>query len=158
MSNSLLSTMAILLANYDVDRDYFSNFEPFVLDCLREWPERRPVKPMELRTEIAGRFSLPDIPINTVTMLRERAARGGYLRRRGQEFYPLPSKLQSVAEIAPERTETLAHFNALRLCRSFSWIWRTIVAVGVVVGIIGGIYQVAAEKSDPAPGSKASER
>lgn len=114
MSNSLLSTMAILLANYDAERDYFSNFEPFVLDCLREWPERRPVKPMELRTEIAGRFSLPDIPINTVTMLRERAARGGYLRRRGQEFYPLLSKLQNVPEIAPERTETLAHFNALR--------------------------------------------
>jgi predicted nucleic acid-binding protein len=44
------------------------------------------------------------------------------------------------------------------LNQPFSWIWRAIVAVGVVVGIIAGVYQFAATSDEPAAPPKSAKR
>lgn len=107
--------MAILLADYDEQRDYLSNFEPFVLDRLKAWPHAEEVRPTKLAAALRDEFSLPSIPINTVTALRDRAKRGGFIRRdrRTGKDYPNQHNLESVSEIAPGRTTILAHFTAL---------------------------------------------
>ncbi|MGH2974685.1 MAG: hypothetical protein ACRDLL_07450 [Solirubrobacterales bacterium] len=113
--SSLISTMAILLANYDERRDYLSNFEPFILDRLKAWPEGQPVRPKTLAESMGAAFTLPSIPINTVTGLRDRARTAGYLTQGKSDGkdYPNREALAAVPEIAPHRTETLAHFNSL---------------------------------------------
>jgi hypothetical protein len=112
--SSLLTTMAILLANYDEQKDYLSNFEPFVLDRLKAWPDSEAVRSKALAERLSEAFCLPGIPINTVSLLRDRAKSGGYLRKGADgKDYPDRKALDKVSEIAPGRTEALSHFNAL---------------------------------------------
>jgi hypothetical protein len=57
---------------------------------------------------------LPRIPINTVTELRERAFRAGYLRRgRALGLYPNPRKLADVKSLASKESVFLEHFERL---------------------------------------------
>lgn len=109
--SSLLTTMAILLANYDLERDYLSNFEPFVVDRLKEWPAGEEVRPKGLCEELSATYQLPAIPLNTVTQLRDRAKRDGYLIENSRKLYPNPAKLAGVPSLAAERTEFIGHFN-----------------------------------------------
>jgi hypothetical protein len=112
MSDSLLTTMAILLANYDVERDYLSNFEPFVIDRLKAWEKGEEVRSKKLSERLSESSHLPEIPINTVTDLRERALRDGYLTEdKSRKLYPNFDKLAAVPSLAAGETEFLAHFN-----------------------------------------------
>jgi hypothetical protein len=104
--------MAILLANYDLDRDYLSNFEPFVVDQLRTWPPAEEVRPKPLSERLSATYHLPPIPINTVTELRERVAKDGYLvTSHNQKYLPDANKLAAVAPLAADQTEFLGHFQ-----------------------------------------------
>lgn len=106
--------MAILLANYDSDRDYLSNFEPFVADRLKEWPAGEFVASKALCSALGRAYNLPRLPINTVTELRERAHRTGYLRRDATgRFYPVPRRLAEVASLASREIVFLEHFERL---------------------------------------------
>jgi hypothetical protein len=112
--DSIITTMAMVLANWDERRDYLANFEPFVLFCLKDWGLADPVESQRLAETIASEFHLPPIPINTVTSLRERALRDGYLRRaRNRKLYVNPSMLDEVPDLRAARTEALAAFNAV---------------------------------------------
>ncbi len=111
---NLLTTMAILLANYDSDRDYLSNLEPFVADRLKQWPVETPVAPKALCSSLTAAYNLPRIPINTVTQLRDRAYRSGYLRRdASRRFFPDPRVLAEVKSLAPRESVFLDHFERL---------------------------------------------
>ncbi|HYV15538.1 MAG TPA: hypothetical protein VE972_05930 [Conexibacter sp.] len=112
--SSLLGTLALLLANYDDQRDYLSNFEQFVLDRLKAWPSDEPVNSKQLREALAEAFSLPPIPINTVTLLRDRVHEQGYLKlSTSRKLMTVPARLAVVPDLSAERTEVLGHFTAL---------------------------------------------
>jgi hypothetical protein len=113
-SSNLLTTMAILLANYDADRDYLSNFEPFVKDCLKKWPAKAPVASKALCEALSNAYNLPRIPINTVTQLRERARRAGYVHRDAAgDFYPSRRALSKVQSLVSREIVFLEHFDRL---------------------------------------------
>jgi hypothetical protein len=109
---SLLTTMGILLANYDERRDFLANFEPFVEDRLRNWPEGQPVGSKKLSEALTKAFSFPPIPLHTVTDLISRAKKAGYLKRgRDGKEYPYLKNLREVeGDVLGQRSETLAHF------------------------------------------------
>lgn len=112
--SSLLSTMAILLANYDANRDYLSNFEPFVVDRLKHWPAGEDARPLRIREELAQAYHLPPMPINTVTVLRDRAHDHGYLvQDHYRKYYPNPEELAKVPSLRQERSVFLDHFDYL---------------------------------------------
>jgi hypothetical protein len=111
---NLLTTMAILLANYDADRDYLSNFDPFVADCLTHWPAEECVSSKALSTALSETYNLPRIPINTVTLLRDRARRAGYLRRDTVgRILPNTRALAGVESLALREIVFLDHFERL---------------------------------------------
>jgi hypothetical protein len=113
-SSNLLSTMAILLANYDAARDYLSNFEPFVIDRLKHWPPGEEARPKKICLALTEAYHLPRIPINTVTQLRDRARRDGYLvADYGGKLYPNPEALEEVPSLGSGRTVFLDHFDHL---------------------------------------------
>jgi len=115
---SLLTTMAIMKANYDVNRDFLANFEPFALDCVKHWPVGESVKPERLREQLARRFALPEIPINTAQILRDRLYRDGYLVVREAPgaktvYEPNPRRLREVADLEATREAALERMEAL---------------------------------------------
>ena len=114
MSSSLLTTFAILKANWNANKDYLSNFEPFVAETLKTWPDGDQVKPMMLRERLCKDFSLPAIPINTAELLRERAAKAGYVRRtRGNGYVPNRDKLDGLPSIRVGAADVGRHIAAL---------------------------------------------
>jgi hypothetical protein len=125
---NLLTTMAILLANYDSDRDYLSNFEPFVVDCLRQWPTNQCVPSKALCTALSETYNLPRIPINTVTQLRERALHAGYLRRdSARRLFPIPRALDKVESLASKEVVFFDHFERLtEEIRSYAKVTRSL--------------------------------
>jgi hypothetical protein len=122
-TSSLLTTMAILLANYDAERDYLSNFEPFVLDRLKSWPVGEEARPKQLCQALSEAYHLPSIPINTVTELRDRVRRAGYLVADPiGRLYPNPDALAKVPNLISDRSEFLDHFDALaEAIVSYAW-------------------------------------
>jgi hypothetical protein len=133
---NLITTMGILLANYDEKRDFLANFEPFVEDRLQFWPAEQPVGPKKLSEALTEAFSFPPIPLNTVTELLLRAKKAGYLKRGhdGKE-YPHLKKLGGVeGNVLGQRSEILAHFaavnDALRAyaAEKFGLDWSEVVA------------------------------
>lgn len=114
MSSSLLTTFAVLKANWNVSRDYLSNFEPFVGETLKTWPAGEPVKPDLLRKRLCEEFSLPEIPINTAELLRDRAAKAGYVRRaRGNGYVPTRDKLDELPSMKATVTDVGRHIAEL---------------------------------------------
>jgi len=116
---SLLTTMAIMKANYDVNRDFLANFEPFALDCVKHWPLGESVKPERLREQLCRRFALPEIPINTAQILRNRLHRDGYLvAREGAgakvSYEPQSERLREVPDLEASREAALMRMNALQ--------------------------------------------
>jgi len=116
---SLLTTMAIMKANYDVNRDLLANFEPFALDCVKHWAVGESVKPERLREYLCRRFALPEIPINTAQDLRDRLCRDGYLvvreERGGRRTYePHAERLREVSGLEASREAALERMLALQ--------------------------------------------
>jgi hypothetical protein len=110
----LLTTMAILLANYDDAKDYLSNFEPFVIDLLKGWPAGEEARPKQLCEALSETYHLPRIPINTVTELRNRVRHAGYLvADAAGKCFPNPEALAAVPSLMSGRTKFLDHFDQL---------------------------------------------
>lgn len=113
-SSNLLCTMAILLANYDSNRDYISNFEPFVVDRLKHWPAGEEARPKQICEALAEAYHLPHFPINTVTEMRDRARQRGFLvHDHAGKHYPNPAALTKVPSLRESRTSFLDHFDYL---------------------------------------------
>jgi hypothetical protein len=111
---NLLMAIAWLLANYDGDRDYLANFEPFVIDRLKDWPAEEEVRPKALCKALSTAYHLPKIPINTVTQLRDRALRRRFLYRdQLGRCYPNFRELATVKSLSSQKTIFLEHFDRL---------------------------------------------
>lgn len=106
--------MAILKANWDQQRDYIANFEPFVADTLKRWPVGEAVKPEALRDRLTSQFSVPSMPINTAEVLRDRAKQDGLIHRgSGRDYFPNQTVLAGVPDLRANAEEVLAHMAAL---------------------------------------------
>jgi hypothetical protein len=114
MSSSLLTTFAVLKANWNANRDYLSNFEPFVGETLKTWTAGDEVKPEILRKRLCEEFSLPEIPINTAELLRDRATKAGYVRRaRGNAYIPVRDKLDALPSMKATVADIGRHITQL---------------------------------------------
>jgi hypothetical protein len=112
VGSSLITTLAIVRANYDARKDYLSNFEPFVVDGLKRW-NGRPVEPAGLRDLLCSEFSLPALPINTAKQLIDRVAEDGFLRHGADGNYPDPRRLDAVPPLSEGRDTLLRHVREL---------------------------------------------
>jgi hypothetical protein len=110
-----LTTMAILKANWDEKRDYLSNFQPFVNDVLRKWPEADAVEPGAIAVEVKTSWGI-DIPAMTIKTMVDRAARAGLLERTGSApaLFTIPEALASSGvDLTKARDDALRNMNAL---------------------------------------------
>ncbi len=121
--NRLLTTLAILLAHYDNAKDFLSNFEPFLVDLLKGWPAGEEARPKKLAKQLSEKYCLPDIPLNTVTELRDRARAKHFLVvDSASRCFPNPQTLADIAGLNAGRTEFLDHFEELaEAIVSYAW-------------------------------------
>jgi hypothetical protein len=76
---SALTSLAILKVNHDRDRDYISNFIPFVAQALRDAPQDE-VSLHEVQAAVLSAFSL-NIPQGALSTILHRACRNGYVEK-----------------------------------------------------------------------------
>jgi hypothetical protein len=77
---SALISLAILKVNHDADRDYISNFVPFVAQVIREAPHDE-ISVAEVQKGVIAQFALK-IPQGALNTILHRACRGGYIEKR----------------------------------------------------------------------------
>lgn len=112
--DSLAVALALIKANWNDQRDYLSNFEPFVADCLKDWPAGSPVKPEALRERLGSSFSIPRIPVHTAEALIDRAKRDKLVMKGpGRSYVPNPQRLAGFTELAELKADVLRHISEL---------------------------------------------
>jgi hypothetical protein len=109
----LLTTMAIVRANADANRDYISNFEPFATDYLQSLPPDQAVRPEALSAGICEKWGVPSLPSAVGKILISRAEDRGELVRVDKGLYPNSERLADIPGIGGEKTTMLAGMNAL---------------------------------------------
>ena len=87
-----LTTVALLKANFDHNRDFLGMFLPFVLDSLTKLP-RTDYTVQELQETIANRHGLR-IPLDPLRLLLGRARRSGKTYREGGRYFLRKDRLQ----------------------------------------------------------------
>lgn len=76
---SALTSLAILKVNHDRDRDYISNFIPFVAQTLRDAPHDEVSLP-DVQASVMEAFALK-IPQGALSTILHRACRNGYVEK-----------------------------------------------------------------------------
>jgi hypothetical protein len=76
---SALTSLAILKVNHDQDRDYISNFIPFVAEVLRDCPDDE-VSLAQVQNDVDSQFSIK-IPQGALSTILHRASKLGYVTR-----------------------------------------------------------------------------
>lgn len=109
----LLTTMAIVRANADANRDYISNFEPFATDYLKSLPPDQEVRPEALSAGICEKWGVPSLPSAVGKILISRAEDREELVRVDRGLYPNKGRLADIPGITGEKTTMLAGMNAL---------------------------------------------
>lgn len=161
----LLSTLAIFKANYDVGRDYLSNFEPFVADVLKHWPQGESVTPRPLRQALGDRYGLPLIPINTAIGLRDRAHRDGLLAKSGKNYFPSRVKLDGLPDLRAASAEAGARVALLKSSLvayardAYDLTWTDDDASDALERLVSefGIELALARRQDGAPSFRVSD-
>lgn len=114
LGSRLLTTMAIVRSNADQDRDYIANFEPFVTDRLKTWPDGEAVAPDTLASAICTEWGVPSLPIAVGKILLRRAeGRGEVVKAEEGEFYPNSHQLAEAPDLAAQKNAMLARMKAL---------------------------------------------
>jgi len=109
----LLTTMAIVRANADTDRDYISNFEPFATDYLKTLPADQEVRPDLLSTVVCEKWGIPSLPSAVAKILIRRAEERQELVRVEHSLYPNQQRLADIPELTTEKNAMLARMNSL---------------------------------------------
>ena len=78
MSQTVVTSLAILNVNWNRKRDYIENFVPFVSDCLRAASQDE-VSLQQLQADVVARFGLR-IPLSALRTILGRAQQRGYVR------------------------------------------------------------------------------
>jgi type IV secretory pathway VirB2 component (pilin) len=113
VSSRLLTTMAIVRATAEDDRDYLSYIEPFVSDRLKAWPNGEVVDSETLSRALCEEFEFPAVPMHVSKVLIHRAAAREELAEVDHKFYANPAKLDCVPDLAEKKSAMLAQTNAL---------------------------------------------
>jgi hypothetical protein len=88
---SALTSLAILKVNHDQNRDYISNFVPFVAQVIREAPQDEVSLP-EVQAGVLATFSLK-MPQGALNTILHRACKKGYVQKRQGIYRRDPKKL-----------------------------------------------------------------
>lgn len=110
MSEHVITSLAILKANWDEGLDYIENFVPFVAECLRTAPQDEVSLP-ELQAAITDTFGL-NIPQGALKTILNRAARHGYVRRT-MKIYLRNNVALATLDFSRVRNEVLRKHEAL---------------------------------------------
>ena len=110
MATEVITSLAILLVNWDQGRDYIDNFVPFVGQCIIGLnPEV--VSSQELQERLHRDYGL-QVPHNTIKSILKKAERRGYVRRTGEAYTPNLEALHTL-NFESKRQELLRQHNAL---------------------------------------------
>jgi hypothetical protein len=113
VSSRLLTTMAVVRATAEDNRDYISYLEPFATDRLKVWPSNRPVEPEALSQALCQEFGFPSVPIHVSEVLLHRACRREEIVELDHARYPNASKLGCVVDLAEKRATMEGQTTAL---------------------------------------------
>jgi hypothetical protein len=113
VSSRLLTTMAIVRATAEDDRDYISYIEPFATYCLKTWMPSQTVEAGALSLALCAEFGFPTVPIHVSEVLLRRASGREEVLEVENELYPNASKLEDIPDLAEKRNEIEATTNAL---------------------------------------------
>ncbi len=113
VSSRLLTTMAIVRATAEDDRDYISYIEPFATDRLKVWPSSQPVEPEALSLALCKEFGFPSVPMHVSEVLLRRAIGREEIIEVENEQYPNASKLDCVLDLAEKKNAMEAKTTAL---------------------------------------------
>lgn len=91
---SALTSLAILKVNHDRNRDYISNFVPFVAQVIRDAPQDEVSLP-QIQEGVREEFAL-NMPQGALNTVLHRAAKLGYVERRRGIYRRNPTKLAEV--------------------------------------------------------------
>ncbi len=109
-----LAALAIIKENWNADRDYLSNFEPFVFDALRRLPPGVPVETPSVVRAVGSDFGV-QMPQGVVETLLKRATRRGMLAKgAGQrERFIVPEALDKTLDLMQARGDASRDVHAL---------------------------------------------
>lgn len=109
-----LATMAILKENWNAERDYLSNFEPFVTDSLRRLPPGKAVEAPAVAKAVESEFDLR-MPQGVIETLLRRALRAGVLEKapNARERFVVAEALGKVPDLLQARGDAARDVRAL---------------------------------------------
>jgi len=110
MGTEAITSLAILLVNWDEGKEYIDNFVPFIGQCIITLnPEV--VSAQELQQKLHRDYGL-HVPQNTIKSILKKAEKKGYVQRSGEAYIPNHETLQTL-NFEAKRQESLRQHNAL---------------------------------------------
>lgn len=110
MGTEAITSLAILLVNWDEGKEYIDNFVPFIGQCIITLnPEV--VSAQELQEKLHRDYGL-HVPQNTIKSILKKAEKRGYVQRTGEAYIPNHETLQTL-NFEAKRQESLRQHNAL---------------------------------------------
>lgn len=110
MNEKLVTSLAILKANWDMGYDYVENFVPFIAECLRLSPHTEVSLPT-LQSIVTSEFGLT-VPQGALLTILKRAVKRGYALRR-DEIYVRNEKALAALNLGKIRSNSLRKQEAL---------------------------------------------
>jgi hypothetical protein len=110
MGTEAITSLAILLVNWDEGKEYIDNFVPFVGQCIIALnPEV--VSAQELQEKLHRDYGL-QVPQNTIKSILKKAEKKGYVQKAGEAYVPNFEALRTL-NFETKRQESLRQHNAL---------------------------------------------
>jgi len=110
MATEAITSLAILLVNWDEGKEYIDNFVPFIGQCIIDLkPEV--VSSQEVQEKLHREYGL-QVPQNTIKSILKKAEKRGYVQRKGEAYAPNPEALQTL-NFKTKHQELLKQHNVL---------------------------------------------
>lgn len=109
-ANQVITSLAILLVNWDQGKTYLDNFVPFVGQCI-VLLQPEVVSTQDLQQKMLDDFGFR-IPQNSLKSILKRSARKGYIHQEGNAYIPNYEALQAL-DVEPVRQQILRQHNAI---------------------------------------------
>lgn len=109
-ANQVITSLAILLVNWDQGKTYLDNFVPFVGRCI-VLLQPEVVSIQDLQQKMLDEFGFR-IPQNSLKTILKKSERKGYIHREDNAYIPNYEVLQAL-DVEPVRQEILRNHDAL---------------------------------------------
>ena len=111
--NPTVSSLALLKVNYDRQRkDYFDNFVPMVVECLRVSPEEVVSLPT-LQSDLQQHFGLK-LPQNAIKTVLKRARKRNYVTVHNGVYYRNEDQIQDLGFSTEQKRVRIEHESLLQ--------------------------------------------